>query len=298
MNVIIEMIEKINSFFAVWTTIIVGITTFFSYWENVVSLEDKKKTSDWLKSLPIKSVSKTLVESPLRFIEVFDWIFGDKHLTWHCFLRSCLASIFSVTIMTIIMFFFNNTVFEDYDIEQIYFIYTAAFALNILPDYISLLETRYIFRNVINAGIQKLSVLLIFDVIITTVIFFVGAFIFGGAFFYGSDMGILLQPSVLFSIPELFYVIFINRYGFGCIFFYSTFFTSICLYLFIVLSITIKFLIPLGRFGNWVTGFLDINKPFLLMGAIIILVVTLFFAITVIISLFAGICKILNNFFC
>lgn len=285
MNMVVEIIENIFPLLGTWVTVVGGIGILFERMEKTASLEGKKKVSDWLKSLTTKSVSKTLVESPLWFIEAFDKIFGDKHLTWHCFLRSCIASIFSVTIMTIILFFLNPTIFGVY-IEQIYWVYIFVFIFNILPDYISLLETRWILHNIRNAGIQKLSVLLIFDVIITTVIFF------GVTLITVPPFIVFISSEPSFSYQKFLYEIFINIItgsSFASVYFYSTFFTSIWLYLFIISSITVKFLIPSGRFGIWVMSFFDINeKPFLTMGITIILFVTLAFASTVIFSIAHG----------
>jgi len=92
----------------------------------------------------------------------------------------------------------------------------------------------------------------------------------------------------LVELPEVLSVFILFQRGyvvpFG-IFFYSTYFTSVCLYLFIVSSIVTKLLYSLGRTGNQVLALLKIEeKPFNSMGILLIGLLTLAFAIYAIIG--------------
>ena len=248
----------------------------------------KRMVADWFESMAARSITETIVEIPRWFIEAFDRIFGDRHLTLRCFLRSCVASIMAVFVMTIMWAVFDPTSWQEYLSAEngksgIYVIFFLALTLNLVPDYISLLETRFILRRVAHAGIERLIVLLILDIIITGAIFGCGVAItilitevVTGESFY------LVSLSL---VPILFWIICNPFQTYGpplplCIYFYSTYFTSVWLYLFMASSITAKLAYSLGRIGNWVMSLLDIErKPFQSMGIITMGVVTLALAI-------------------
>ena len=85
-------------------TLILAIKGIFELMENTANPSAKRSAADWIKSIAAKSTSQTIVESPRWFIEAFDRIFGDRHLTWRCFLRSCVGGSepqFMPTIFTI-----------------------------------------------------------------------------------------------------------------------------------------------------------------------------------------------------
>ena len=89
----------------------------FSKAEDTLNDETKKSISDWLKNLdPIEPATNW----PEQFAAVFDRIFGQKHLSWRCFSRSCIASIISVIIMIIVWESIwplrVDTFFQKYDV--------------------------------------------------------------------------------------------------------------------------------------------------------------------------------------
>jgi len=275
------MIEGISLLW-LWAILVSAIIAIFRIMEDTTTPDAKRKVADWIKSIATKSVSQTVVESPRWFVEAFDRIFGDRHLTLRCFSRSCVASILAVSVMAIVSVVLNPSSWHLYfslkGIRGIFIILLCASILNLVLDYISLLETRLILRRVAHAGTKKLIVFLVLDVIIT-----------GGIFFYG--VGWIL--SMLWRVtgdPESnffgFLLVFVTGWIFddplyiGSIFFYSTYFTSVWFYLFVASSIATKFLYSLGRVGNWVMVWLDVEeKPFQSMGIIVVGLLTLAFAI-------------------
>lgn len=260
----------------------------FHAMEETATTDTKRICADRIKSIAAKSISQTIVESPQWFIEAFDRIFGDRHLTWRCFLRSCVASMVSVVVMTIVWVFLDPISWQkflSYNGEgAIGMILVFAFVLNLVPDYISLLETRWVLRIITHTDIKELIVLLVLDVLIT-----------GGIFFCGVVVVILIYCvssgdwRTLAELPEIFLILFIlfqwaYVVPFG-IFFYSTYFTSVWLYLFIAASIATKLLYSLGTTGNQVLALLKVEeKPFNSMGLLLIGLLTLAFAIYAIIG--------------
>ena len=288
------MIEGILLLLLLWAALTTAIITLFRIMGDTVTPDAKRKFAEWIKSIAAKSTSQTIVESPRWFVEAFDKIFGDRHLSLRCFSRSCVASIMAVFVMTIMWAVLDPTswlrFFSSEGKSAIFFIFFIALFLNLVPDYISLLETRWILRRVAHAGIKELIVLLVLDVIITGGIFVCGlgilALIIGMV--SGESMGVvelvdrlleLLSECIMFQTHD-------SPPPVG-IFFYSTYFTSVWLYLFLASSIATKLLYSLGRIGNWVMALLDIEeRPFHSMGLIVVGLLTLAFAIYAIRSAF------------
>ncbi|MGB2728400.1 MAG: hypothetical protein WBD09_07970 [Halobacteriota archaeon] len=287
------MIEGISLLW-LWAILVGAIIATFRIMEDTATPDAKRKVAVWIKSFAAKSISQTVVESPRWFIEAFDRIFGDRHLTRRCFLRSCGASILAVFVMTVVWAVLDPTSCQRFTAEVehpilfILLILLIALFLNLVPDYISLLETRWILRKVAQAGIKKLIVLLVLDVIITGGIFVCGLVITG--ILIGCSEGDPIEVVVEFVdefseiLNALILFTTVDEPPFG-IFFYSTYFTSVWFYLFVASSIATKLLYSLGRIGNRVLVLLKVEeKPFQSMGLIVVGLLTLAFAISAIIG--------------
>jgi len=285
------MTVGISSIVIIWGTLIGGIWLLFYAMEETATPDAKRSAVDWIKSIAAKSTSQTIVESPRWFIEAFDRIFGDRHLTWRCFLRSCVASIMAVFVMTVVWAVLNPISWQqflryvgvDAGVDAFRMIFIFAFFLNLVPDYISLLETRWIFRKVAHAGMKELIVLLVLDAILTGVIFFSGVGII--ILIYSVNTGDWVGVHTLLEFLNAFILFRGSEIPIG-ILFYSTYFTSVWLYLFIAASVATKLLYSLGRTGNQVLALLKIEeKPFNSMGLLLIGFLTLAFAIYAIIGI-------------
>ena len=193
-----------------WVSVIVGVLQLFRIVEGAISLDTKRKVADWLKSMAARSTSQTLIESPRWFIEMFDGVFGKKHLTLRCFTRSCVASITAVLILTIVWAILDPTACQEYlsilpppeAIAGIFGIFFVSLILNILPDYLSLLETRWILKLVANSDIKRIIVLLVLDVIMTGGIFVcgVGVIILIFSLVSGDSVGLV---ELVRGVPEI-----------------------------------------------------------------------------------------------
>ena len=276
------MIEGISLLW-LWAILVSAIIAIFRIMEDTATPDAKRKVAVWIKSFAAKSISQTVVESPRWFIEAFDRIFGDRHLTRRCFLRSCVASIMAVFVLIIMWAVLNpisyQVVSSSYQESMILLILLGALFYNLVPDYLSLLETRWILRRAAQAGVKKLIVLLALDVIIT-----------GGIF--ACWLGIIEVAMVGRTVDGYFELLSLCiQFTFGDMFlplsvlFYSTYFTSVWFYLFIASSIGTKLLYSLGRTGNRVMALLKVEeKPFQSMGLIVVGLLTLVFAISTIVG--------------
>lgn len=282
------MIEKILSILIAWVTLSGGVYALFYAMEQTANRDAKRKAANWLKSLAKKSISETIIETPKWFIRAFDSIFGERHLTWRCFRRSCVASITAVFFMIIIYRLYDSSSWEliffsvggrsliGLSAAIIIALFVITLIVNLVPDYLSLLETRWILSKAENAGIMRLAMLLILDVIITG-----GIFVFwSGISMYVFIRGIMFSEGVHSSI-DLFFekVRYFTQFPIG-IYFYAAYFTSIWFYLFTASSLVVKVIYSFGRFGNSAIALLDIDKkPFQSMGILAIALLTGFFAL-------------------
>src|SRR4029453_729811 len=74
------------------------ILTLFTHAENVASPDLKLRITRWVKNVEPRRASNW----PSTFAQMFDHVFGSRHLTWRCFWRSCLASLAAVAILLLL----------------------------------------------------------------------------------------------------------------------------------------------------------------------------------------------------
>ena len=81
-----------------WLGTCTGVLALFSFADKAASPEGKARA----RALLDFGWKDTVTRWPSVFVEMFDSIFGKRHLTWKCFGRSCVASVVAVTICTLI----------------------------------------------------------------------------------------------------------------------------------------------------------------------------------------------------
>jgi hypothetical protein len=108
---------------------------FFDKVEGVLTDQTKFQIAVWLVGI---EAGKTIAPWPGTFAKIFDRVFGPKHLSWNCFWKSCVATYvslavaFSLTGALAISVIFHPRFFA------------ATVFSNAIPDYFSLLVTRFI----------------------------------------------------------------------------------------------------------------------------------------------------------
>lgn len=244
-----------------WVAITGGIWVLFQRAETVLKPEVKAAISQWLRNLNPKTA---FANWPSTFAAVFDRIFGERHLSWRCFSRSCAASFLAVIIVTLIWAALRPsqfTTFVQYPKHTLLFtIFLFAALLNLIPDYLSLLETRHIIRWMSKrTSTFRILGFLTFDLLATAAIFICwlwAAFMLGRLSYKG-----LLRPPIL-------------------IFFSSTFFTSVWVWLYALSGSVVKLGKYLGISVRGLKAVLDIeNKPLRSMGCVAMLLVTIVYLV-------------------
>jgi hypothetical protein len=167
---------------------------FFERVESVLNENTKLEIAVWL--LGVK-VGQKVEPWPETFAKVFDRVFGTKHLSWKCFWRSCIASYCAVAVCWLALLGWEGGLLRwllrfDRFVLMILFGGTIG---NLLPDYASLLETRWLLRAIRNSKSTAIILcVLLLDAVTTAVIGVIGGslvdfvFNFGLAWRHGDRM--------------------------------------------------------------------------------------------------------------
>ena len=268
-----------------------GLRVLFSRSEKVASPDAKNAITRWLKNVKLEGTPTTW---PSTFADVFDSIFGKKHFSWRCFWRSCVASLIAVIVVASIWAvlrpddvagFFDELRSGSFGHFLLWF-YGAFFVfLNLFPDYVSLLESRYIIRRMSTAqhSTGRILSLLALDFVLTVSIFFATPFLFFfvNSYASGDTAADALEVYTGFIAEILEYGVFLkspyDSLSFG-IFFYTTFFTSVWVWLYAISGLVVKLAGYLGIGFSRLKWFLDIeNKPLHSLGVISMLLVTMIY---------------------
>lgn len=292
--------------FGAGVTTFLGFQAFFGKLEDMASPQAKRDISAWLKNT---SVSGHLSTWPRQFATLFDNVFGRKHWSLRCFFRSCVASIFAVVIMVVAWSLINPldaaTLFARHPMQELYDQLTpdqrqylaTSFAgrlcfstgiiagiiillslISIVPDFVSLLESRYMIRLMERTKrTYIIGTLVISDLLLTITIFLTFILVYSG--FRAFSAPGEFNENYEFVVSELFnsqnYVHLFSLKGMvnggvpASVFFYSTLFTSVWVWLYAISIFTIRAANSAGPLFRWVMWFLDIDeKPIRSIGAI------------------------------
>lgn len=218
-----------------------------------LSKEAKEELSLWLMGAYQDNWSNI-------YCKFFDSVFGENHLSFRCFAVSCCFSLLSVTVFFI---FFSEVVnlFDDrfVDNESFISVFVLAIFLNLIPDYLSLLQTRAFLG--IYARTKKLSFhtfLAMVDIIISALIIFL----------------FISSINWIIGAVHIDFIEMIALYSFYSIFFYSTFFTSFFAIIYCLSTAMMRIFINLNLFKILDT----VERPVAQLGLVSSFLVFIFFA--------------------
>jgi hypothetical protein len=214
---------------------------FFKIVESVLNEDTKLEIAVWLVGV---EVGQKVEPWPETFARMFDRVFGTKHLSWKCFLRSSLASCIAIGLTLLVTFAIHErNWYVAKNIIQVGNLWFAmvVLAANVIPDYLSLLETRFLlsFVHRSSSSIDQLGILAV-DFIITLYIALVsvtyGLSTVLASTFNGLSGAALLNPKVLLSAFQPSELVLSARMltepGVASLWFFPAFFTSIWLWLY------------------------------------------------------------------
>jgi len=260
------------SFFLTWSTLTWGIYRLFNAAGDTVEDKSKLIVSKWLLNLPNENNQIKDDNWISVFIKLFDSIFGQKHFSWRCFVVSSIAS--SISYGLILLLFYP--LYKEFGIHVLpYFILPVT--INIIIDYISLLETRYLLNRFKKTySIFVLISYIALDIILTMVIFII-IWIFAYHF--------IIMPILKPYVPYVNYGIegwtentSDGRLRIICLL--TTFFTSAWLWIYILGSIIVKVINSIfGTIGFFQDHLKIKEKPFRAIGMVLICIVTIIYII-------------------
>ncbi|MBI4378601.1 MAG: hypothetical protein HY578_05830 [Nitrospinae bacterium] len=299
-----------------WYLLAIGFFwTLFSRAEEVVNPNIKSQISRSLQNL---DPAKQIASWPEQLVEIFDSIFGKRHLSWQCFRYSCLASLVSVLIVTLLWWTLRPLQFKVFWEsgalpDALLSVYLVAVAINLIPDYLSLIETRWLIKMIGKAPrTPRIIAFLGMDIILNAlisltfiafslVVVYIVKIIFP-TFSKLPDYGPTSIRSLMFRVVEhnftlQDYWLWLTHFLRNSIplttdivgepspgiWFYSTFFTSVWAWLYALASFFVKLGEQLNIGLKWFRGVFDIeNKPLRSLGMIAILLITLLYLVCLI----------------
>lgn len=257
---------QISAFLASWLMLCGAIWKLSEKLESVSSVEAKESLTTWLS---IVQPGQWLEKLSERFTNAFDSIFGEKHFSWKCFRRSSFASIIAVAITICIWIAIRpNQLQESFDKFGTGFIVGFYFGISIItnsiPDYLSLLETRVAINYLKTNSKFNVSLILILDFLATILIASIPIILIEIL----ADKNMFLSAIKLSTFAE-------GKVNLG-IFFYSTFFTSIWLWLFLFSGFILRMSPLINTAMSGARHSLNIQeKPFLSIATISIVLLSL-----------------------
>jgi len=225
--------------FAFGGALFYGIQRFFREVEEKLNEDTKLEIAIWLVGV---RVGPAVEAWPVTFARVFDRVFGSKHLSFKCFFRSSVASYASIVLSLSVYSF--SVGFPKLSMDEISAFGIAAIFMNVIPDYVSLLESRLCLRLMTtNHSFLPMMLLLSIDLVFTTII--------AGIPFFAAYMG--FEALVLGEIP-------VNVPFIAALWFFPAFFTSIWLWLYAGSGFLLKAAHRFDIGFDWFNRHFDIEK--------------------------------------
>lgn len=190
----------------------------------------RETTRDMRQQVYNLDIHSAIASSHNLFCSLFDTVYGERYWSRKRLFRSYYSSILAVGIVAALIGW-ESTVFGRVGDPKILIGVTIAiFVLNAGADYLSLQETRWVLSLGRNPSIWRLGILLVVDLIATSIIWLAGFLVVG--YLFSSVSGDTFKLEIPFIREAVFNV---DR---GLLFVLSTFFTS-ALWLIYMFSIAI-----------------------------------------------------------
>jgi hypothetical protein len=255
-------------------SLVVGVAKAFAWFDGMLNDSGRKVLGRYLNNLP---PDDRIDSWGTVFPALIDRVFGTRPFSLGFFLRSCLASIVAVTITSLVIYrFFRGYGPSIYLVESIYVILLYSFVLaiiaSLIPDYFSLLISRAIVRLMARKLTSlRIGAFLLLDIIVTIFLAELGILCLSVVF--PTVQGLWLHQSLtegkyvfdhLFSFRQACKMMlgfadttFYHQYV--VIYFFSAFFTSFWVWLYISSIAVIKLLHGIRYVWLKLTPYLDVD---------------------------------------
>jgi hypothetical protein len=257
--------------------VLVGGTVLgvFELGERFASQRAKDDLSKWLLTFDVQK-AKALPDGTQ---ELFERIFGERHFSLKCFVRSAAFSLGAMVFVAMLCVLIRPRPFfqtEELSISSVMSSVLIRLSWSIIVDYISLFKTRVILRIMTRMHLTTLDLaiaILLVDYFVYLVIFAIGITLhdwlfahyyfhydmpmnFGSRFVFWFTI-VIVPPPLTESLPFFF------------IYFWSGFVPSIWMWLYVLALFVTRGLLRSEKLVNWLRYFLDVEKaPFRSIGAV------------------------------
>lgn len=299
------LIVSLPQYLSAWIALMFGVWFLFEKAEESVTPQVRQTVSRWLMKLDVAAAVRTW---PSSFLRIFDSVFGRRHLSLRCFLRSSLVSLASVTILTMIWLSLLGVSLNEIIgptvlwrssywargaiVMPLFVALPFMLCFNLLVDYVSLLETRYVLGILADVRSRsRTAALLTVDILATGVVWIVfwlvavvpaiglGLIIgdnYQGDLYHGALLAFWTGWDVVAGDLD---GVIRGNFTNGATFFYSTFVTSFWLWLYVGTSLLVRASGPVGKVVSVAKHGLDLEeRPIAALGLVAILLVTIAFA--------------------
>jgi hypothetical protein len=225
---------------------------FFKNVGDVLNDKTNKEIARWLRVKHFETgiVAEEAVNWPDSFAKVFDRVFGEKHLSWKCFFRSGVAS---YTLVVLVVIYLNSPRYSV-SLDDLIIL---GFVGNVIPDYISLLETRSVLtlmRRTESALVW--TIWLAVDFLLTSLIGLLAAHVLLSVMWVGSDPR---NWNWSFATIRNHFTDF-RQANSARTFFVPAFFTSVWIWLYAASGFTLKAASSFDLGFDWFNRKFDIGK--------------------------------------
>jgi hypothetical protein len=261
--------------------------------DSIARPDTKKAIAAWMKG--VQSVDGR--NWPAHFAEIFDRLFGRKHFGTRRFVRSAIASLTvssGIAMLAAVKSGLSvDQIITSFTPPGVLFVVVFLLFLNIIPDYISLSKSRVIIGLMSTTGARSQGIIgtwflwicyVAIDLCLTIIIFVISAFL--ALFFVLASSGwdavhaadwtavedfmSVLSEAVRLNLFERFgenrYVLDDGIYG---IFMYSTFFTSVWMWLYVLAGAAFRLLLTFQSVFGWLDRLIVLEgRPLTILGLI------------------------------
>ena len=277
-----------------WAGTTGGVWFLFEKAESALSESSRAQVTEWLTLTRFREGVSAI---PEQFANLFDRVFGEQHLSWRCFLRSTLAS----AVMVSVLLTLEATGPWTQGVTQVMTAYAegsepfvialslpglvaGAVLLNVVPDYLSLLQTRYAIKWAQRS--HRLLAVLVIDFLATLVV----SFVFISVVATGALIAVLVEigppltqerfiepfvgESALFQGSRTLLASYVRIY------FLSAFFTSVWLWLHMLTWAISRTLVRMSGGVGFLLRVTDVERqPFRSMGFVSVIITSALFAL-------------------
>jgi hypothetical protein len=267
-----------------WAAALGAIRLLFLEQEKRLNPELLRAIRYWLKGRPAVGGDSWVA----HFGQLFDGVFGTRHLSWHCFARSCIASVVAVFVLCLAWVGLHRDEAAQFIGSRMRLTVVAALVATMLVysfpcDYFSLLKTRRLIAYLsARPGMPRLFAVLLMDFVLTCVVLGLGLLylrqLYLPWFFRGDDLDAWFREFISWKgIVTTLNLHAWNGWGWlpHGVFFYSAFVASLWLWLYGTGLLGLRLLAKIGSLKNGIARVYDVDAhPLGAMGAAVSIFVT------------------------